>query len=242
MSKSNELLCAHSGLAFGLLMAIGIFGIAGWLPVHDPSWSAEHIARIFQDDRTRIQIGMMTMASAAVLFWPFAAAISTQLRRVEGRDSHPLTYVQMASATGTVMAILIPAYSWLAVTYRPGDPSPETMQLVNDFNWFNFVGMFPPAVIQNLAIGICILSDRSDRPLFPRWLGIANLVEASVYMVGFLMPFSQVGLFAWNGLIGFWAVAILFFGWLVTMWWATVRAIKTTLHQAGDPYIDRLRR
>jgi len=29
MSKSNELLCAHSGLAFGLLMAIGIFGIAG---------------------------------------------------------------------------------------------------------------------------------------------------------------------------------------------------------------------
>jgi hypothetical protein len=211
-------------------MGLGIFGIAGWLPVHDPAWSAEQIAQIVLDGRTRIQVGMMTLATGSVFFWSFSAAISMQMKRIEGNDSHPLTYIQIASASGTVLAILVPAYLWLALTYRPGHPSPETMQLINDFNWLTFVGMFPPAVIQNLSIGLCILSDRSRQPLFPRWVGIANLVEAAVFMVGFLIPFSQIGPFAWNGIVGFWLVAVLFFGWIVTMWWATVRAI----HRAAD--------
>ena len=47
MNKTSQLVCAHSGLLFVLLMAIGIFAIAGWLPPHDPSWTAAEIVRIF---------------------------------------------------------------------------------------------------------------------------------------------------------------------------------------------------
>jgi hypothetical protein len=225
--KTIQILCVHSGLASALLMCLGMFGVAGWLPVHDPSWGAARIAQIFQDDAVRIQVGMIILAMSGVLFWPFSAAISMQMKRIEGNDSHPLTYVQMASATGAVLAILLPAWLWMVMSYRPGAVAPETLQLANDFSWMTFVGLFPPALVQNVSIALCIFSDRSNTPIYPRWLGVANLVDAAGFLIpGVLLPFSKTGLFAWNGLIGFWLVAILFFGWIGTMWWTTLKALQ----------------
>ena len=226
MNKKIELWCAHSGLLAAVLMCLGVFGVAGWLPVHDPAWSAEQVARVFHDGQTRIQAGMMILAISGVFFWSFSAAISMQMKRIEGNDSHPLSYIQMGSASGTVMAIVIPAYLWLAMSYRPGGPAPETLQVLNDFNWMVFIGLFPPAALQNVSIAVCILSDKSRSPVYPRWVGISNLVEAAGFVIpGVFLPFSKSGAFAWNGIIGFWMVAALFFSWIVTMWWATVRAI-----------------
>ena len=71
------------------------------------------------------------------------------------------------------MAILLPAWLWMVMSYRPGATSPETLQLANDFNWMMFIGMFPPAVLQNVSIALCIFSDKSSRPVYPRWLAVA---------------------------------------------------------------------
>jgi hypothetical protein len=225
MNKTSQLICAHSGLAFAVLMGIGIFAIAGWLPVHQPGWTAEEIVRIFSEDRVRIRIGISVLALCSVLWWSFAAVVATQMKRIEG-PHHPLAYTQLACAAGTVLAVLLPSYVWLAMAFRPDAPAPETMQLLNDLAWLSFVGMYPPALLQNIVIGACVLSDRRKDPVFPRWIGFVNFWIAICYTVGALIPFFKTGPFAWNGLFGFWVAAVCFFGWIGLMWWATARAVR----------------
>lgn len=88
------------------------------------------------------------------------------------------------------------------------------------------IGAFPPAGLQNLAIGLCSLGDNNNR--YPRWIGFVNFWIAILFLPGVLLPFFKSGPFAWNGLIGFWLVAFAFFGWIIMMWWSTVRAIKNS--------------
>lgn len=230
MNSKTQLVCVHGGLLSAVLLGLGIFGIAGWFPPIEPSLGATDIATLFKENPVRIRIGMTVLALASVFWWPFSAAISMQMKRIEGDKSHPLTYVNMGAASGTVVAILIPAYFWLALAYRPESTSPETMQLINDFCWLSFIGMYPPGFLQCLAVGFCVLSDKSAKPVYPRWIGYANLWVAVGFMPGALLPFFHSGPFSWNGIIGFWLVATLFFGWIVMMWWYTVKAIK----QQGD--------
>jgi hypothetical protein len=221
--NGNESLCAHSGLVFGVMLGLGAFAVAGWLPPVLPSLNADQIAALFVQDGMRIRIGMSILALGSVFWWPFSAAIAMQMKRMEG-DSHPLTYVQMAAASGTVVAVMIPAYIWLGAVYRPDQTPAGTLQVLNDVSWFLFIGAYPPAFLQNLAIGFCIL--QSKQPLYPRWVGFANLWAAVLFVPGALLPFFKTGPFAWNGIISFWLVATVFFGWIIMMWWSTLAAIK----------------
>ena len=148
------------------------------------------------------------------------------MRRIEGAHA-VLASTELASATGSVLAVLVPAYVWLALAFRPGAPGPDTLQALNDLAWISFIAMYPPALIQNVAIGACILGDRQQRPVYPHWLGLLNYAAAAVYLVGGVsVPFVRRGPFAWNGLIGFWLVAVAFFAWVILMWWATTKAIR----------------
>ena len=229
-NKNTQLLCAHSGLAFAILLGLGVFGIAGWMPLVNPGSSASEIAQMFQDDQTRIRIGVTLLGTGSVFWWSFAAAIAVQMRRIEG-EHHPLTYVQMATASGGILALLLPSYFWLALAYRPESTSPETMQLLNDFAWLTFIGMFPPGLLQNVSLGICILSDKNGNKIYPRWLAYACFWCAAGFLPTALLPFFKSGPFAWNGLIGFWVAALCFFGWIIVMWWATVNAIRQEAEQ-----------
>ena len=225
MSRFNQLICAHSAWLVVILMSIGLFGIAGFMPLIPPDMNAADLATRFAEDRMRIRLGMSLLALCAVFWWSFSAAIAMQMKRIEGK-SHPFTYVQMASASGTVMIILLAAYFWLVALYRPDTPA-STIQMLNDFAWLTFVGFYPPGFIQNVSIGMCILSDKSDKPAYPRWVGFANIWIAILFLPGALLPFFHSGPFSWNGIIGFWLVANAFFGWIIMMWWMTVKAIKS---------------
>jgi hypothetical protein len=225
MNRRVHLLCAHGGLAFTALLALGIFAVAGWFPPLSPELSAADVGQIFAADRMRILLGMTLLALGSAFYWPFSAAIAAQMRRIEGAQS-VLASTELACATGTVLAVLIPAYIWLALAFRPGAPGPDTLQTFNDLAWLSFIGMYPPALIQNLAIGTCILGGRREPRVYPHWLGNLNYGVAACYLVGALIPFSRHGPFAWNGLVGFWVAAVAFFGWVILMWWATTRAIR----------------
>jgi hypothetical protein len=222
--RINQLLCAHSALVFAALLALGIFGIAGWMPLIPPGMSAVDLAMEFEQNRWRIRLGMSVLAFAAVFWWTMSAAIAMQMKRIEG-DSHPLTYVQMAASCGTVLIALLAAYFWLVAAYRE-ETSPANIQLLSDFAWLTFVGFYPPGFIQNMSLGWCILSDRSATPVYPRWVGYATIWVAILFLPGALLPFFHGGPFSWNGIIGFWLVAIAFFGWIVMIWRMTVRAIR----------------
>jgi hypothetical protein len=99
--------------------------------------------------------------------------------------------------------------------------------VVDNLAFFLLLAAYSPAVLQNAAIGLCIIGGREDAPQpYPRWLGYANLWLAITLLPGILVPFFTSGPFTYAGLFGFWLVATGFFAWTILMWWYTVRAIK----------------
>ena len=117
MNRSSQLICAHSAWILIVLMSVGLFGIAGWMPLIPPDMSSSDLASEIAANRTRIRIGMTLLALSGAFWWTFSAAISMQLKRIEGK-SHPWTYVNMASSSGTSLIIMLAGYFWLVAAYR----------------------------------------------------------------------------------------------------------------------------
>ena len=57
--------------------------------------------------------------------------------------------------------------------------------------------------MQCLCLGIAILIDKRDRPIFPRWSGYLSLWTATLLAPAGVVPLFKDGPFAWNGLLGF---------------------------------------
>ena len=151
MNRTNQLICAHSAWGVIVLMSAGIFGIAGWFPPLSPELTGDDLARMFAEHRTAIRIGMTLTVLAGAFWWTLAAAISMQMRRIEG-NRPIMTYVQMGSASGSALIIMAAGYFWLIAAYRD-NTSPEMIQMLSDFAWITFVGFYPPGFLQILSIG-----------------------------------------------------------------------------------------
>jgi hypothetical protein len=221
MNRMNQLLCIHAAWIFIVLVG-GAFVVAGWLPPPSPNMSRTAIADIFRHS-DNVRIGAAMFFFGAAVFVAPCVAITSQMRRIEG-PRHVLADLQVVSAAIGVLAIQIPAALWLAISYRTGTAQSVVVTL-NDVSWFFLLGAVGSAVMQNLSIAVCILG--SDGSVYPRWLGYANLWLVTGLAFGVFIPFFKTGPLAWNGIVGFWIVAIAFFAWLILMWNYTVKAINT---------------
>ena len=222
MNTRNQLICAHSTVVLILFTLLGLL-LAGWIPPPSPTLTAEQVAEMFVNN-TQLRIGLAIIAFIFPLFLGLAVAIAAQLRRIEGA-SHVMSDLQFLSAALAVVAVLIPCLSWLAISYRGGLPN-EIMQVFNDICWFIFLGAAGPAVLQPVAVGLCILGSESREEIYPRWLGYGNLWLAFLFVPAVLIPFFKTGPFAWNGLFSFWLALTVFFFWLVLNYVYTLKAIR----------------
>ena len=229
MNAFAQRLCIHVTGLFVVLVG-GAFAVAGWIPPFSPDGSFEDLARNFQgQDNVRIAAAMFFFGGAAFVF-P-TVAIAAQLRRIEGTARPVMTWAQLLSGAIGVLGIQIPAAIWLAISYYEG----TDQQILSTFNamaWFFLLGAVAPAVFQNFAIAAVVLS--GDGSIYPRWVGYVNLYCALGLMLGVLTPFFKDGPFAWNGIVGFWVVAVDFFIWVFVMWITTLRAIASdTVQEVG---------
>ena len=152
-----------------------------------------------------------------------ATALATQMRRIEG-SHHVLSNLQFGSAILQVMAFQIPTFCWLVISYRP-EIDVNVLRLFHDLSWFMLVGAGGQAVTQFVAVGLCILSDKRQQPIYPRWLGFFNLWMAVTAIPGCIVMLFKTGPFAWDGLFGFWVVLIGFGLWTILNYVYTVKAI-----------------
>ena len=220
-----QLICVHAALAMAVLMGVALL-LAGWVPPPSPAMSALETAQMYTGGGNKIRFAALLMMLGATLFWPFAVAISIQMKRIEGPVSQPLAGVQMACATGTVMAIIIPSALWLVCAFRP-ERSAEVVQALNDLSWMFFIGAVPPALIQVLVVGLCALYRQGAEEVFPRWYGFFCLWTATGFVGGETVGFFHTGPFAWNGIFAFWMAAVFFFGWILVTWWVVMHAIRS---------------
>jgi hypothetical protein len=208
-----------------LVFLIGFWALAGFVPPASPTTGAQEIARLFDDHRLLIRVGLFICTTCSALLGMWYAVISVQLRRIEGPHA-PLALAQAISAAVTMVVFIFPMLIWQAAAYRP-ERSAETIQMLNDLAWFQFLGIVSTGMVQNIVIAWAILTDARPRPVFPRWAGYFNIWMALGFTGGGLIPLFKSGPLAWNGIIGWWAVLVSFTLWCLTMSVLLIRAVKS---------------
>ena len=224
MNTKTQIFCAACGIAFVILLTVGWWVIAGFVPPPSPELSASEIADFYRQNTGTIRFGILLAMFSMSLTLPWIAVIAVQMRRTEG-EFPVLTYTQLVAGAATLAILLIPTLLWTTAAFRP-ERSPELILLLNDFAWLLLVMTFSPFTVQLIAIGLAIISDKNKPPVFARWVGYFNLWVAILFIPGALVTFFKSGPFAWNGLLAFWLPLTVFFAWYLVMFPALLKAIR----------------
>ncbi len=240
MNRTVHKLCAWSGTAVLVSMAIGFILLARFIPTPSPSESAQQTADFMIGHRAMIRWGLILCMFSAGLLIPFAAAISTQMRRIEGR--YPiLAMIQFGAGAIFALEFIYLIFFWQTATFRP-DRAPELIQLLNDMAWIPFVGLTSTAALQVACFGIAILLDRRPTPLFPRWLGYYNLWVALMFTPGTFNVFFHNGPLAWNGIVAWYIPLAVFATWAIINPIFLSRAVDSMSDDADPVDADELLR
>lgn len=239
MSKSIQRACAWSGPVAVVFWLVGFWVFAGLIPPPSPEDSAKEIAGLYRDDTNWLRFGLALTLIGSALLGAFVAAISVQLKRIEGSRS-PMTYLQLAFGALLVLEFVYPVMMMGAAAYRP-DRSEDIVQAINDVAWMLFVGVVSTFCVQLIAIGVCILSDQRSHPIFPRWVGYFHLLVAGTFVAGDFLMFFKTGPVAWNGLFSWWIPVATFGAWLFVMAVYLVKAINRD-DDAGEAPVEILSR
>lgn len=224
MNTRNQMFCLWCGPLGILFWLVGFWLVGGLIPPPSPNAGAQEIQSFYQHNTDGIRAGLLLTMVGASLTAPWVASISTQLKRVEGRNS-PLTYLQLGTGMLGILLFIFPVMSMQAAAFRP-DRDPQLILLLNDLGWIPFVGAWSLAFLQNLAIGLAALQDREQKVL-PRWFGYYNLWSIVLFIPGSLLYFVKTGPFAWDGALSWWLVVVDFILWFAVTFLVMRRAVKT---------------
>jgi hypothetical protein len=145
------------------------------------------------------------------------------MRKME-RGMPILSYTSIATNGGGYVLFLLMPITWAALAFRPETLPAALLQIANDYVWFTFILSWPPFSIFMVLIAIAVLRDHNPTPIFPRWVGFLNLWTAVLIIPAGLVEFFTAGPFAYDGVISFWFVWFVFFGWIVGMAAVVLRA------------------
>lgn len=222
MSKLIQLLCAWSGPATVVVVAIG-FLVAGVLPMPlGPDSSTQEVVDFYSHD-TRVAAGLVIASLGVCLVFPLIALIGAYMIRMEGRTPI-LTFLQLVTGAVTGVFLLMPLLLMAAIPFRP-DRTPELTTTLNDIAWLLFITPIGPFIIQNIAIGTAILNDR--RGTLPRWVGYLNYWVAFLFVPDVLAFFFHSGPFAWRGIFVFWLAFVAYAVFLIAMGLILRNAIRS---------------
>ncbi|TRX56483.1 hypothetical protein FNN08_02825 [Thalassomonas sp. M1454] len=213
MNDSYLRLCSWGGPIFCVLFLIGFIGFADFMPPISPANSAQEVADIYKNDATSIKIGLIFMMIATSFTMPFVSAIITRMKQMQ--NSSPTlvtTFVIVSAALSCFLFVLI--CSWAVSSFR-ADRAPEIIQAFNDFAFILLIWPVSLIPVSYIALGLAILADNKQQPIFPRWFAFLNFWFAVLAYGGCLLIFFHEGPFAWDGLIAFWIPAVAFFGWYI---------------------------
>lgn len=224
MNTRMQMLCLWCGPIAIATFLVGFWFVAGLVPPPSPEDTPAEIQALYAEDTDLIRIGLVMTGLAGALTGVFAAAICTQMKRIEGTYS-PLAYVELGMGMLGVLLFILPTFVMQALAFRPEDTDPELMRTINDIAWIPFIGVFMPAVVQNIAIGLCAFKD-TDEKVMPRWLGYFNFWVALLFVPAALLYFFKTGPFAWDGIFVFWLPLTVFSIWFMVMFFVLRKSIK----------------
>ena len=214
---------AYSGFALVISLLLTQGWLMGFIPPPSPALSAEQLAQIFIDRKTDIRIGALIQCICYTFYGTWGIAITMFIRKME-RGLPVLTYASIANVGGGYVFFLLMPITWATLAFRPELMDPRFLQIMNDWVWFVFLLSWPPFAIFMILIAVAIFCDHNRPTVFPRWVAFFNLWCAILIVPAALIEFFKQGPFAYDGIISFWFIYIVFFGWMMVMTVVTLRA------------------
>lgn len=206
--------CSWGGVAAVLITLIG-WSVAGLLPLPlGPSSSMQDVVAFYSTDSTRRMFGFVLATLGVCFALPTVGVITMHMHRME-RRLPLLSLIQLGAGSVTVLINLLASMLFAVLTFRPELRAPESIMLLNDLTWLIFFTPIMPFIIQNLAIGVAVLTNPTTT--FPRWVGYLNLWVAFAFVPDILAYFFFSGPFAWNGIFVFWLALTAYVVFLVVM-------------------------
>jgi hypothetical protein len=224
MTRRVETYCALSSIVGVAILLVGIWPVAGLLPVPSPNWSAQQIADFYRTDTARLRVGLFVVLIGVFSYGPLCVTISRRMRRMSPRQS-ALASVQLSAATVGWVFLFLPFLIMSATAYRP-QRAPEITQGMNDIAWFILVMDFVPFCVQYLAIAIAVFADRSSESVFPRWVAYLNLWVVVLFIPTGVITFFKTGPLTYGGILGFYIPLAVFAVWLIAMPYAVCRHLQ----------------
>ena len=215
----------YSGLILVVCLGVTQGLIMGFIPPPSPNLSAEELAQIFIDRKSQIRLGTFLQCIGYTFYLTWGMAIVMLMRKME-KGLPVLTYTSIANIGGGYVFFLLMPITWAMIAFRPELMDPKFIQIMNDFVWFIFILSWPPFAIFMIFIALAIFRDQNIPSIFPRWAGYFNLWCAFVISPAALIEFFKTGPFAYDGLISFWFIYIVFFGWIVIMSVLSLKAVN----------------
>jgi len=224
MDPFRQKLCIWAGPLSLACFLIGMSCTGFALPMSS-DLRPEEVAAFYEQHRVGIRIAAIFSLFCSGLMMMFAAGISAQLQRIEGRTT-PWVFVQLMGGVMGNVPFALTGIIWTVAAFRP-DRSPEITQAINDLAWFVLELPAPTAVIQFLAIICVVLGDRSADPVFPRWVAYLNVLVAIAFLPGvaggLLVDYKSMD---WNGAIAYLLPGLASASWVVLMFVALRSAAK----------------
>jgi hypothetical protein len=222
---------AACGLVSMVILLIGLWVLARFVPPPSPNNTALATARIYQHNHVRIRIGLIISLYGATLLMPWSVAITEQMKRIEGYRHHPLATTQMALGVMLVLEFLFATIFWLAAAFRPMANIEITARL-HDIGGIMYVGLPMTTMLECVVLGMAILQDRRPNPVFPRWLAYLSFWAAASFVFGSLNYLTHTGPLAYDGILAWWLGLIIFSIWIAAV---TISLLRDAIpHQVAE--------
>lgn len=200
--------CSISGILCVLLFFLGLVAAGFVPPPIKPTWTAEETAAFYRDHTIGMQAGAGLLLISGMFYLPLSAAISYQMSTIPGLPSL-IHRLQLASAAAGIFTFLFPAIALAVLGYRLDRPV-EITQALSDLFWISTFIAWPTFMVQNFAYAFAILWDRSEKPVFPKWLAALNFAVPFLYTPVTGLHCVYGGPLAWDGAWTFWLVGLVF--------------------------------
>jgi hypothetical protein len=223
MNTRSQAACAWAGL-IGVVLILVAMVLAGYIPPPRADATPAEIAHFYSGGTFAIRLGLLIGLFGMAGWATLVSVVWVQLNRVEG--PRPVM-ASLQAVAGTACYVFLTLFIVLlaAAAFRP-ERAPESTQLLHDIGWFMAFLAAVPFVLQALAAGVAILGDRSERPVYPRWLGYVGVWVAVLLAPGDVLLFFHTGPFAYDGIISFWIPLLAFGGWMALLSWGALQAAR----------------